>query len=177
MQISDRVLSRRYAQALFASAEEHGEQERVGSELAKTYRALLDRMSVFGHPRVSVAEKKALARRIMGDAVSPRLVRFLDLLIDKKRFTLLPFLAQNYAAVFDERRGVVNASVRSAAELSSVEKEALAASLAKVAGRKVHLDVKTVPELLAGAVVRMGDWVFDGSLKGRLKRLGSELAN
>ncbi|HVE13243.1 MAG TPA: ATP synthase F1 subunit delta [Elusimicrobiota bacterium] len=177
MQISDRVLSRRYAKALYASAEAHGEQERVSAELSKVYRALLDRMPVLKHPGVSAAEKKALVRRVAGDGAGPRLVRFLDLLIDKKRIALLPTLAQDFAAVFDERRGIVNAVVRAAAELSAAETEALKASLSKVSGRTVRLDVKTAPDLLAGAVVRMGDWVFDGSLKGRLKRLGSELAN
>lgn len=176
MQISDRVLSRRYALALYLSAAERGEQEAVSAELARVYRALLDRMPAFKHPRASAAEKKALLRRAVGDAVSPRLLAFLDLLIDKKRFGLLPTMAQDLAAVHDERRGVVNASVRSAAELSPKDAEALRAALSKRAGRAVNIEVKVFPDLLAGVVVRMGDWVFDGSLKGRLKRLTAELA-
>ena len=175
MQLSDRTLSRRYALALYLSAAERGEEEKVNSELARAHRALSDKLAAFKHPRVSVAEKKDMLKKTLGKTVSPLVERFLELLVEKKRFGLLAHLAPDFEAIHDERRGVVNAHVRSAAELSGKDAEALQTRLGKFSGKKENLHVTLAPELLAGSLVRMGDRVFDGSLKGRLQRMKSEL--
>lgn len=175
MQISDHTLSRRYARALFLSAAGAAEEDRVVASLGAAYRGLLDKMPVFKHPGIAAAEKKALLRRILGDGAPRRTVAFLELLIDKKRFGLLPHLAADLARLADERKGIVHATARSAAELAPEELAALKDRLEAFCGKKVAVEVKLDPELLAGAVVRMGDWVFDGSLQGRIKRLKAGL--
>lgn len=175
MQLADRALARRYAAALYQSAAGRKEEEKVGAELQKASRALAAAMADFRHPRVSVADKKARLKAVLGDGVSKPVLRFLELLIEKKRFSLLPAMAGDFQRFADAGRGLVHASVRSAQPLSAVDAKLMADRLGGFLGKTVVLDVKEDPELLAGVVVRVGDWVLDGSLKGKLKALHGTL--
>ncbi|MDE2291557.1 MAG: ATP synthase F1 subunit delta [Elusimicrobia bacterium] len=176
MQLADQVLARRYAAALYLSARAEKAEESAAAETAKAARTLSSVMAAFRHPRVSASDKKARLRRELDGAASERVLRFLDLLIDKKRFGLLPSVAADLQRLVDDGRGVAHASVRSARPLGELESKLLAERLGRFAGKKVVLDVKEDPELLAGAVARVGDWVLDGSLKGKLRALGARLA-
>ena len=171
MQLSDRALARRYAAALYQSAAGRKEEDVDGAELAKASRQLSSTMAAFRHPRVSVADKKSRLRAELGGGVSKPVLRFLELLIEKKRFNLLPAMAGDFARFADAGRGVVHAAVRSASPLGQVDAKLMAERLGAFLGKTVVLDVKEDPELLAGVVVRVGDWVLDGSLKGKLKAL------
>lgn len=171
MQASDRVLARRYARALYLSAVEGKAVRGVGEELAKVARKLLDRMAAYNHPRIAPKDKKSLLRGEIGDGVSERTLHFLELLIDKKRFGLLPQITVVYGGLCDDGDGVLHARVRSAHELGEPEKSALSERLGARFGKKIVLNTKQAPELLAGVVVRIGDWVFDASLKGELARM------
>lgn len=175
MQLSDRALARRYATALYLAAGAK-EAEAVGAELARVARALSGSMAAFRHPRTSTADKKTALATELGGSVSRLTLRFLELLIEKKRFAILPALAGDYQRLCDEGRGIVHASVRTARPLSELEAKLLAERLGGFLGKRVALDVKEDPELMAGASVRVGDWVLDGSLKGKLRALGARLA-
>lgn len=176
MQVSDRVLARRYALALYQSAAESEEVEKVGKELASAARQLSDKMATFKHPRISAKVKKEKLRAEIGTAASKKTLRFLDLLIEKKRFGLLQYMAADYDRIHNEERGIVHAAVRSAGELTEVDRKTLVDRLAGFSGKKPVLDVKVDADLLAGLTVRMGDWVLDASLKGELARLKKRLA-
>ena len=111
-----------------------------------------------------------------GPSASPKTLKLMELLIDKKRFGLLPTVAAEFGRLADEARGLVRAQVRAAAELSPAESERLQAALGALSGKRVAVSVSAAPELLGGAVVRMGDWVIDGSIQGRLRRLEKHLS-
>lgn len=175
MNISDRELARRYARAFYESAAQAKEEERAGLELSEIVRQLSGSLAAYQHPRVSSADKMARLRREVGSKTLRRTLRFLELLVEKKRFALLPMIAQDYGRLRDEARGIAHATVRAAADLSPEQRAALEKALGERTGKKVVLDVKVRPELIAGAVVRLGDWVFDASLRGGLDRLRSRL--
>jgi len=175
MELSERILARRYALALYQSAADKGQEAAARDELSRASRALSSEMAAFQHPRVSVEEKKGLLRRVLGKEVSPLVLRFLELLIEKKRFSLLPHAALNLSRLYDEGRGVVHATVRTASPLSEAEAKTLGERLGGFVGKTVVLDVKEDPEVLGGVVVRLGDWVFDASLSGRLRTLHGKL--
>ena len=175
MQLADRALARRYAAALYLSAAARREEDMTGAELAKAVRALSVSMAAFRHPRVSAADKKTRLRKELGESTPEGVLRFLELLIEKKRFGLLPAMAGDYQRFVDQGRGVVHAAVRSARPLSELENRLLAERLGAYLGKTVVLDVKEDPELIAGVSARVGDWVFDGSLKGKLRSLRGQL--
>ena len=177
MQSSDRVLARRYAQALFLAAAENGQAGSVRQELSDAYRAVVGQLEALKSPRTGGAAKKELVRKALGGGAPARVSHFFDLLIDKKRVGLLPHIVSDLGRIHDEHHGRVRAQVRAAAELSGADAERLAQRLKRFSGKDVTLEVRVDPELLGGLVVRMGDTVIDGSLQGKLRRLSQTLTN
>ncbi len=176
MQASDRVLARRYSLALYQCAADGKEERKIGEELARVAGKLSGKMAAYNHPRITAKDKKSRLRKELGSSCSNRTLRFLDLLIEKKRFTLLPHAAQVYASLCDEGEGIIHAKVRAARELSDAERKSLIKRLGARLDKKIVLNVKVEPDLLAGVVVRVGDWVFDASLQGELVRMRGRLA-
>lgn len=171
MRASDRVLALRYAKALFMAAQEKGEEARVQADLAGSHGVLLDCLPVLRHPRVSAADKKKRLSEVLGGRVSQTTLRFLELLIDKKRFDLLPFVSAHFGRLIAEKNNLVKALVRAARPLSAQAQERLKRGLQEFAGKNVELEVREDPEIIGGLVVRLGDWVMDSSLRGQLRRL------
>src|SRR5262249_61888389 len=78
-----------------------------------------------------------------------------------------------YTTLF-RSQGIAEAEVRSAVELTAAQKSALAQMLARVTGKRVETTYALDPALLGGAVVRIGDTVYDGSLRHRLDERSEE---
>lgn len=177
MQASDRLLARRYARALFDAAIDHREEERVGRDLPEICRVVQQNIAIFQNPVLGALRQQAHLKKLLGPETTRRTQRFLEVLAEKKRLALLPAAVVEYGRLLDEKRSVARARVRSAAALSPQEEGALRQRLERLTGKKIEMDVKVDGELLGGAVVRIGDWVLDGSLQGRIRRLGAELAS
>lgn len=171
MQSSDRVLAGRYAEALFQAAAGKREEQKVQADLAAAHKRLLPQDGLLRHPRAAVAEKKKLVRAELEGQVGETALRFVELLIEKKRYELFPLIAAAYGRLAAEKRGVARAAVRSARPLSADAQKTLAARLRTFAGKDIELDVKEDPELIGGVSVKIGDWVLDSSLRGQLRRL------
>lgn len=177
MQASDRVLAGRYAAALFQAAAAAGEEQKVSADLGSAHKLLLDAMAALRHPRVPPASKKKLLHDALAGKIGATTLRFLDLLVDKKRFDLMVMVAANYARLAADKRGSVKAHVRTAVPLSPDAQQQLAAKLKKFIGKDIELDVKEDPELIGGVAVKIGDWVLDSSLRGQLRRLRESFYN
>ncbi len=171
MQASDRVLAGRYAAALFQAASAKGEEQKVQADLGSAHKLLLDAMAALRHPRVPPASKKKLVHDALGDKVGATTLKFLDLLVDKKRFDLMIMVSAVFTKLAADKRGSAKAHVRSAAPLSPEAQRELAAKLKNFTGKEIELDVKEDPELIGGVTVKIGDWVLDSSLRGQLRRL------
>jgi len=171
MQSSDRVLAGRYAAALFQAAAAKSEDQKVQGELGVAREGLLGQDALLRHPRVSIADKKKLSHAELDGKIGATTLRFLDLLIEKKRYELFPMIAAMYARLAAEKRGVVKAVVRTASPLSADAQKTLSARLKKFAGKDIELEVKEDPELIGGISVKIGDWVLDSSLRGQLRRM------
>ncbi len=179
MQVSDRLLANRYGKALFLAAVEKNEEDRVLRELGQA--ACMAAEPAMGaylkNPRVSGAEKKKKIEEALGGKAGALTLRFLCLLIDKKRWTLLPLMAAGLAKLNLEKKNMARAVVSSARPLPADAAETLRKRLNGFSGKTVELDMKQAPELIGGIVVRIGDWVLDGSLRGRLERMKEALSN
>ena len=171
MQASDRVLAGRYAQALMQAAAAKAEEQKVSSDLGIARDLLLDATAPLRHPRVSVADKKKLLHAKLDGKIGATTVRFLELLVEKKRYELFAMIAAVYARLAADKRGVSKAVVRTATALSSDAQKTLAARLKTFTGKDVELEIKEEPELIGGVSVKIGDWVLDSSLRGQLRRM------
>ena len=169
MQASDRVLAWRYGKALFLAAADKGQDGKIQADLSTAQNALLDSQKLLHHPRVSVADKKKKIEQVLGNKISPVTLRFLELLIEKKRFELLPMVALDVGKLVAEKNHTAKAHVRTARPLSADAQEKLRKNLKDFAGKNIELDIKEDPELIGGVIVRLGDWVLDSSLRGQLK--------
>ena len=100
---------------------------------------------------------------------SQTLRNFLFVVLDRRRMTLLPEIQLAFDAQLDERQGITRAEVTSAHELDDAEKAASAQRLGQISGRRVEAQYRPDPALIAGAVVRIGSTIYNGSVRTQLR--------
>jgi F-type H+-transporting ATPase subunit delta len=126
-------------------------------------------------PGVTTHELKELIAGICGGALDGHGQAFLALLAENGRLDYLPEIAARFEELKAEDQNVADVEIVSATVLDDHQKERLAGALRHRLRRDVRLQCSVDPSLVGGAVVRSGDLLIDGSLKGRLERLGTEL--
>ena len=99
----------------------------------------------------------------------------IQLLLKRGRIEQLPRVAAEFRRLDDRRLGITHATATSATALTPDEVRALTARLEQSTGGRVELRVEVDPSLLGGLVVRIGDRLIDGSVRGRLERLRNQL--
>jgi F-type H+-transporting ATPase subunit delta len=169
--------ARRYAEAAFEVAMRDGTLERWRAELDQAAGLAGDRRSIeiLANPSIAIETRTAVLRDLLSDRVSQPVHNLVHLMLRRGRIEELPRVATEFRRLDDERQGIVHASVTSAAELTQDEVRALTARLEQTTGGRVALDVGVDPSLLGGLVVRVGDRLIDGSVRGRLERLRNQL--
>lgn len=171
------TIARPYAKAAF---EEARERQRLGpwSQALRTAAAVISDSRVealLGNPRVTPEELAALVTEIAGATLDEQGRNFVRTLADNRRLALLPEISALFDELKGEAEGVVDVTVTSAAPLDDSQRGKLAAALERRLGRSVRLQYATDPALIGGAVLRAGDLVIDGSLRGRLERIAYAL--
>ena len=111
-----------------------------------------------------------------GVAGDEKLQNFLHLLADNGRLALLPEISAQFAALRADVENTADVTVTSALPLTAEQSARLVAALQKRLGRTIRLHAEVDTALVGGAVVRAGDFVVDGSLRGRIERLGNLMA-
>jgi F-type H+-transporting ATPase subunit delta len=101
--------------------------------------------------------------------------RLVGLLVERGRIDRLGAVAAEYRRLLNRERGVVEAVATAAAPLTGDETEALQRKVAQMTGRTVDLRVEIDESLIGGLTVRVGDTLYDASVRGRLERLRSRL--
>jgi F-type H+-transporting ATPase subunit delta len=172
--------SLQYANALADVALEQGAADSVLKQLndfAAAYAESADLRNFLATPALTSKEKHAFTEKVSVRLGASKIVRnFLFLLIDHRRTHMIPELAEAFQSVIRERQGVAEARVTSASELTAAQKKSLAQSLEKKTGKKIEAKYAVDKALLGGAVVRIGDTVYDGSLRHRLNQMRVKLA-
>ncbi|RMG29748.1 MAG: F0F1 ATP synthase subunit delta [Gammaproteobacteria bacterium] len=171
------TIARPYAQALYRLARERDAlgpwQERLDLLAAIAMHPEVDRR--VRDPRLTREQSAALFLDIAGehlDAAGRNLVR---LLAENRRLPLLPAIRDLYARLRHEAEGAVDVELVAAREVPEALVERITAALSQRLQRRVDVSVRTDPGLLGGAVIRAGDLVIDGSVRGRLQRLAQAL--
>ena len=172
-----RSTARRYAEAAFEIAERDDSMEAWLAAFAVADERLTDPdvMRLLSNPSIAVASRTEALDRIVGDKVGGPQRNLLALMVRRGRFDLLPGVIREFGRLYRLRESIVEASVTSAAALDTAEIEALQARLVAITGQRVELSTEVDPDLLGGVKVRVGDQLIDGSVRGRLERLRTEL--
>lgn len=172
-------IARRYAKALIELGTEGGNLEQLVTEFGSAgaaYLASIDLRAALENPLVPITSKKAIVNEIADKlSLSPTTRHTLLLLLDRRRMAVLPGIAQVLKEMNDVKKGVLRAEVISAGPLSDAYYQKLHAQLEKMTGKKIALDKRTDPSLLAGVVTRIGDTIYDGSLLSRLREMRGAL--
>jgi F-type H+-transporting ATPase subunit delta len=139
------------------------------SELVKSSAEL---RNVFDNPAVPHQQKLGLLDALVAQAGASGPVRnFLAILMDKRRFNLLPVITAQVKTEINERLGFADAEIVTSRELGAEERSALEAQIAKVTGKMIRGRYSQDKSVLGGAVVKVGSTVYDGSVKGQLERI------
>lgn len=173
------VVARRYAKALLALGVETGELERLTRELkaaGQTYSESPELRAALDNPTIAHPQKRAILDEVATAlSVGATARHTLFLLNDRRRLEFLPAIAEALAELSDVRHGLVHAEVIVARPLGDDFYAKVKAELERLTGRTIVLRRREDPALLAGVVVRLGDTVYDGSLKTRLSSLTNSL--
>jgi len=176
--MSHRTVARRYAGALYEEAEATGVLEPVDDDvlmLRETLNSNGELARFFKSPVISQEKKDTVVRELLSDRVEDLTLRFLRLLIQKDRETLTKPILDEYQSLRDEQRGIVDADVTVARSLADEDREALTEALEEKTGKTVRLHVEEDADLIGGLIIRLGDHVFDASVRNKLTNLHDRL--
>lgn len=171
-------VSRRYAAALFNQARANGTLKETSADLAviaETLVATPGFAALVGHPLVPQSRKKQVLAHAFTDKISATTLAFLNLLADKRRTGLLADAKTEFDTLLREHNNVVAATAVSAVPLTKTQLTALEKALEQRTGKDIELTASTDPSLMGGILVRIGDTVLDGTVKGQLDRLREQL--
>jgi len=172
-------IGRRYAKALLELADAENQTPRVAKDLAafvEVWGASSELRDMFHNPAVDRAQRSALLEAIAEKmSMVPLLRSTLGLLSDRGRLWAVLDVAEAFQEMAEDREGVVRVEVTTASAMTDAYFTQLQTTLGSATSQKVVLVKKQDPSLIAGVVTRMGDLVFDGSLRSHLEELKAEL--
>jgi F-type H+-transporting ATPase subunit delta len=172
-------LARRYARALMSIGVDDGSYEKLGREvrdLAGAMEQSPELSGVLGNPAFPRAERERVLLSVLRRLGAGTVVQnFTRLLLDRERLARLPDVARELDAMIDARAGRVSAEVVTAAPMSPAQLAKLEVALEKLSGKTVQLEKREDPDILGGVIARVGDIVYDGSLRTQLEQLRDQL--
>jgi len=171
------VAARRYAEAAFELATRDGQLDEYGDGLDLAARLLGgdEVLEIVRNPARPSAERLAFVDGLLGKRVPDTIQRLVRLLVSNGKVDRLPGVAAEYRRLLNIERGIVEAVATSASPLTKDETAALQRKVAQMTGRTVDLRVAVDEALIGGLTVRVGDTLYDASVRGRLERLRERL--
>jgi F-type H+-transporting ATPase subunit delta len=176
--MAERITTARpYAKAIFSLARQGNTLAATSAGLMRAAETVADPRvhALLGNPHVTTAQLADLVNGVAGSSLDENSRDFVSLLAQNRRLGFLPEIAALFEQMKAEVENTVNVEVVAATKLTPDQESRYAAALQKKLGRQVRLHTKVDGSLLGGAVLRAGDLVIDGSIKGRLERLAVEL--
>lgn len=173
-------LAHRYAKALFALAVEQQLQETVGQDMmliADTIDENKDLAMALKSPVIAFEKKEKVLRGIFGQHAHEVSLRFISMVARKGREEFLAYFAREFADIYKEYQGMIDAWVSTATPVEQEVREALTQYLQGVSGKKVLLHDKVNEALLGGFLLRMGDYQYDASISSMIQRLRHEFSD
>ena len=176
--MNDSTIGRNYAETLLILAKKQGQQEEWGALIDALAVAMQEDRTLktfLESPKLAASQKIEIVAKALGERVPPVFLRFLEIVISKRRQMLIPAIATEYRALIDESEDRVHATVIVAREPAEAEKDALAKQLSRLFGKRVVPHITLNPAILGGLIVKVGDTVMDGSVRRRLATLRSRM--
>ena len=175
-----RSASLQYANALADIAVAQGAAEAAAKQLREFGAVFADSAELRNFlvsPAVTIEAKHGAIEKIITRMGASKILRnLLFIIADRRRTHMLPEIVAAFQEVIRQRQGIAEAEISSAVALSAGQKTEFKKTLERLTGKRVEPKYSLDPALLGGAVVRIGDTIYDGSLRNRLNDLRARLA-
>jgi F-type H+-transporting ATPase subunit delta len=173
------TLAKRYARALVEIGQQQNALEKFGADLTALC-DLVEASKDFREVLISPVFTRDDKRRIAGDILSKlgtdlTVTNFIYLLIDRKRIDQLAGIEAAFRQAVDDINGIKRGEVVSADSLDEGRLAQITDSLSKISGKHVLVTTKIDPELIGGVMAKVGDMVFDGTIRTQLNQLKESL--
>jgi F-type H+-transporting ATPase subunit delta len=172
--------SLQYATALADITLAQGAAEPASRQLADfgaVYAESAELRNFLASPAVDRDAKHAVIEKLVARLGASKILRnFLFVIADHQRTHILPEIIVAFQGVVRQRQGFAEAEISSAVELNATQKAEFLGTLERLTGKRVEARYSLEPALLGGAVVRIGDTIYDGSLRKRLNEMRARLA-
>lgn len=175
--MSGSVVEKRYAKALFEIALEKNLLKQIEQELQLVEKVLNETPGLkdwLHHPSTKPEQLREVFAKAFGE-LSPYVKNFLSVLIDKKRVTHFSGILASYSELSNEALGLAKAKITSAFPLTPEDREQISRTFESLIGKKLVLEERVDSDLLGGAIVQIGDRLYDGSLRTKLQRFRENL--
>ena len=173
-----RSIPRKYAEALFHLAQETDGIDAVRVDLEDITKLIQQTRELhlfLETPDIEESEKKVFFENVLENRVKNSTWQFLQLLLRRRRFALLPEILAEYVRMDEEKRGIKRTQVVSAVPLEGGEKELIKSKLEALTGQTILIDTKVDPSILGGIVIYIDGKVIDGSVRTGLEELKTRL--
>jgi F-type H+-transporting ATPase subunit delta len=168
-------IARVYAEALAKAAEPNGKEGEVLGELAAMVREVFVQQPMvqlfLSSGSINRGAKNAVIDKAFGKHASKVFTNFLHVLNNHGRLELLPDILTAMEQLRDQKLKRVRVHVRSATPLNEEFERRIGEQVRAAMGLDPVVETAVEPELLGGMIVRVGDWVFDGSVRTKVQRL------
>lgn len=173
------AVANRYAKALVDVCLKLSVQDQVAQDLL-AFENLLNTQtelrSLYLNPAVPVPKKKAITAEILKRFnFNQTTTNFISVLVDQHRIGYFSSIRKAFHQFLNDQLGIVEAEVTMASDLDPATQDSLLARLNDLTGRKVTLKFIKDPEIIGGIVTRIGDTIYDGSIRQRLNTLKTQL--
>jgi F-type H+-transporting ATPase subunit delta len=177
--MQDAIVARKYATALFDAAVNANALDQVASDLAGVRQLNAAGATGLGTfleaPHITTETKRAVLDNALKGKLSDLTLRFLHLLIDKKRSAQLDGIAGRFEELLRDHKGIVAARVRTAEPLDKSQLDRIGSALGTMIGKTVEIENKVEPEVLGGVVLEFGTWIVDRSVRRGLDDIRDRL--
>jgi F-type H+-transporting ATPase subunit delta len=177
--MSQAPVADRYARAIFELGVETSQLAPITEQVrrfAQVYASNAELRAVLDNPIIEADKRDAVLGEVASRlALSGHGLNLIKLLASRKKLRVMPDIARRLDRMSDEKAGVVRATVTSAGPMADSFYQKLVAELESATARKIVLERKEDPSLIAGFVTRIGDNTIDGSVRGRLNEIERQL--
>jgi len=172
-----RTAARRYAEAAFQLAERDDTLDAWAAGLDAAAAAVADETVArfIDNPAIPLTDRLGLLERSIGGRAPDGVLNVAKILAQRRASDRLPPIAAEFRRLLNQRRGIVEALVTSAAPLSGDEVGSIRRKVEQMTGGSVELRTTVDDALIGGLTVRIGDTLYDASVRGRLERLRESL--
>lgn len=166
-----KLISKRYAIALFELAKEKNNLDQLNSEVVFILDSINENPEfneVFSHPQISAKEKFNLFKNIFGESVSQDILGLVSIIINKNREAELKSIFSNFIQLFEDFKGIKTAYVYSANSLSESQIASIKEKLSQNLNKEVIIKTFVQPDLIGGLKINVGGFLIDNSIKKQL---------